>query len=407
MSELIDNTERKKQLLKHLMLQLHQGEAPEAVRTQLGRLMGEVPYDQVVEVEQELLAEGLRTEEILRFCDLHTAVLKGNINQEGAKTAPPGHPAHTFAEENRAVQWESDLLKSLFNQLQSTPDDPDLRDRIRLRFFALTDIEKHYSRKENLLFPSLERHGIHGPSTVMWAKDDEVRELLKAGVEALRTADITQEELQSLVELVLMPALDAIEDMIFRETQVLLPMSLDVLSEAEWVAIHRQSPEIGFCLIDPKDTWVPAETPLSEPEGETSRIQLPSGSMSPEELTAILNAIPFDLTFVDREDRVRYFTQGRERIFTRTRAILGRKVQLCHPPSSVHIVERILDDFKSGRESRAPFWIEMKGKFIHIEYFALRDAAGNYLGTLEVSQDLTQKRALQGEQRLLSYAKEE
>ena len=109
---------------------------------------------------------------------------------------------------------------------------------------------------------------------------------------------------------------------------------------------------------------------------------------------------------MDRDDRVRYFTQGRERIFVRTRAILGRKVQLCHPPSSVHIVERILEDFKSGRQDRAPFWINLKGKFIHIEYFAMRDREGNYLGTLEVSQNLTEKRGLQGEQRLLNYGKE-
>ena len=121
----------------------------------------------------------------------------------------------------------------------------------------------------------------------------------------------------------------------------------------------------------------------------------------------LLNTIPFDLTFVDKDDTVRYFTQGRERIFTRTRAILGRKVQLCHPPSSVHVVEKILSDFHAGKESRAPFWITLNGQFIHIEYFALRDDEGNYLGTLEVSQNLTEKRGLEGEQRLLSYVKED
>jgi len=128
--------------------------------------------------------------------------------------------------------------------------------------------------------------------------------------------------------------------------------------------------------------------------------------MTPEELTAILNTIPFDLTFVDKDDTVRYFTQGRERVFDRNRAILGRKVQMCHPPGSVHIVQQILEDFKSGKESRSPFWITLKGRFIQIEYFALRSKHGDYLGTLEVSQDLTEKRALTGEQRLLSYGKD-
>jgi DUF438 domain-containing protein len=128
--------------------------------------------------------------------------------------------------------------------------------------------------------------------------------------------------------------------------------------------------------------------------------------LTPTELRTILNTIPFDLTFVGADDTVRYFTQGRERIFARNRAIIGRKVQMCHPPGSVHIVQQILDDFKSGKASRAPFWITLNGRFLHIEYYAVRDEQGTYLGTLEVSQDLTEKRALTGEQRLLSYAEE-
>jgi PAS domain S-box-containing protein len=115
--------------------------------------------------------------------------------------------------------------------------------------------------------------------------------------------------------------------------------------------------------------------------------------------------MPVDITFVDKNDQVKYFSQGKERIFDRNRAIIGRDVRMCHPPSSVHVVEKILNDFKSGNETTAAFWIQMQGRFIHIEYFALRDPDGNYLGVLEVSQDLTEKRSLQGEQRILSYAK--
>ncbi|HHM23735.1 MAG TPA: DUF438 domain-containing protein, partial [Bacteroidetes bacterium] len=166
--------------------------------------------------------------------------------------------------------------------------------------------------------------------------------------------------------------------------------------------------EIGYCLVAPEERWeVAVERGEPEITADQERIQLPSGSFTPKELNAILNTIPFDLTFVDKDDTVRYFTEGRERIFARSRAILGRKVQRCHPPSSVHIVERILSDFRSGRENRAAFWINMKGRFIHIEYFALRDENGEYLGTLEVSQDLTEKRKLTGEQRLLNYVREE
>ncbi len=411
MSELIDNHQRRKSMLKHLMQQLHEGEAPQAVRNQLARLMGEVPYQTVVEVEQELLAEGLPASDILKFCDIHTGVLKGNIQSGPRRQVPPGHPVHTFQQENRALQWELDALERLFAELDALPDSADaatLLDRIRVHVHHLADVEKHYSRKENLLFPYLERHGITGPSKVMWAKDDAARELVQGAIEALAQAgNADAAEAKALAELVLKPAHAALADMIYREEQILFPMSLDALSDEEWYAISRQSPAIGFCLYDPREEWRPENAGANESEPEGERIQLPSGSLTPAELQAILNNLPFDLTFVDRDDRVRYFTQGRERIFVRTRAVLGRKVQLCHPPDSVHVVEQILSDFKAGRQSRAPFWINLKGRFIHIEYFALRDPDGRYLGTLEVSQDLTEKRSLQGEQRLLQYAGEE
>lgn len=411
MSELIENTRKKKDLLKHLILQLHKGEAPDAVRNQLVRLLGEVPYDRVVEVEQELIAEGLPAEDVLKLCDIHTAVLKGKISHSGAKSAPEGHPVHTFKEENRALQWEIDSLKKLIQEirgLDETVSAREMSDQIQIRFNALADVEKHYQRKEHLLFPFLEKHGITGPPKVMWGKHDETRELLKDALEVVRDfGESRAGELQAVADLVLEPALLAIEEMIFKEEQILFPMSLDTLSETEWYSVYKQSPAVGFCLFDPEVEWRPSE-PFDEIETdeEATRIDLPSGSFTPKELDAVLNSIPFDLTFVDRDDTVRYFTQGRERIFTRTRAILGRKVQLCHPPSSVHIVERILQDFHAGRESRAPFWINLNGQFIHIEYFALRDGDGDYLGTLEVSQNLTEKRALEGEQRLLSYATE-
>jgi DUF438 domain-containing protein len=273
------------------------------------------------------------------------------------------------------------------------------------------DVDKHYRRKENLLFPFLEKHNVTGPPTVMWGKHDEIRQQLGVAQEALQESETMDAgEAESVIDLALRPAADAIEDMIYKEEQILFPMCLDTLSEQEWHQIYRQSIEIGFCLYDPSDEWSPSEAIEESPVATDSQpaehgIQLPSGSMTVEELTQVLNSIPFDLTFVDKNDRVRYFTQGKERIFDRNRAILGRKVQQCHPPKSVHMVERILDDFRSGKESRAPFWIEMGGRFIHIEYLALRDGDGNYLGTMEVSQDLTDKRALEGEQRLLSYAK--
>jgi uncharacterized protein len=412
MSELIDNAHRRKQLLKHMILQLHEGQAPVEVRKQLARLMGEVPYGDVVEVEQELIQDGLPSEEVLRLCDVHTEALQGLVQIRKKPGAPPGHPAHTFSKENEALEWELSELDKAYEQVRGLGDEDDasaLFAAIRGRFNGLMDVHKHYQRKENLLFPFLERHGITGPPKVMWGKHDEARALLKGAMEAVAAVErVTAGEAKSVTELVLLPASRAVAEMIDKEQQILLPMCLDTLKPEEWYEIARQSPEIGFCLYDPPDTWKP-EGVAAEPSAKAvaaERVYLPSGSFTVTELTAILNTLPFDLTFVDKDDTVRYFTQGKERIFSRTRAILGRQVQFCHPPSSVAIVDRILNDFKSGRQDRAAFWIELKGRFIHIEYNAVRSPSGGYLGCLEVSQDLTAKRALKGEQRLLSYGEE-
>jgi hypothetical protein len=408
-SELLNDAKRKKETLKHMIQQLHEGKAPDAVKGQLVRLLGSVPYNDVVEVEQELIAEGLPEEEVIKLCDIHTQALGGALDHSQAKTAPPGHPADTFIEENRALQWETKGLNKLYDLISESADQYDLKEiltEIAERFNALMDVEVHYQRKENLLFPFLEKHDITGPPTVMWGKHDETRQFLKNVLEVLSDRDsISADKMPELAETIFKPASTAIDDMIFKEEQILLPMSLDVVSDEEWYEIYQQSPEIGFCLFDPKESWKPegiADDAVAAPSG--GRVLFPSGSLTVAELTGILNTVPVDMTFVDKDDRVRFFTQGKERIFTRNRAILGRKIQQCHPMSSVHVVEKILDDFKSGKEEKAAFWIEMKGQFIHIEYFAIRDENGEYLGTLEVSQDLTEKRKLEGEQRLLDYS---
>ena len=408
MSELIDNASHKKQQLKDLIRELHKGHGAEEIRAKVTEALGEVPYGLVVEAEQELLNEGLPHEEIINLCDMHGEAMKGNIDLSGMKPVPPGHPVATFREENRAIEGVVAELRPLLAELDSVTEQASLAgvmSALLPQFHRLMDIDKHYRRKENLLFPFLEKYGITGPPTVMWAKHDQLREQMKAVLDVLAQAEkTTVEEVFTISELVLKPALKGMQEMIFKEEQILFPMCLDRLTDVDWSEIHRQSPEIGFCLIDPKEEWTPEFSPEAGPVStDGGRINLPSGSFSLPELTAALNMLPVDVTFVDKDDTVRFFSQGQERIFDRNRAILGRKVQFCHPPSSVHIVQRILDDFHSGREKRAAFWIQLHGRFIHIEYFALHDPSGVYLGTLEVSQDLTEKRALSGEQRILDY----
>jgi len=413
MSEFLNTSEKRKDLLKHMILQLHKGEAPEAVRQQLTSLLKSIPYNEVVQVEQELINEGLPTEEVLKFCDIHTAVLDGSIDQSAAKSIPDGHPVDTFKKENRELEKVIAQLSALFTEADSIDEELPAREvaiKATALFNALTDVDKHYRRKENLLFPYLEKKGISGPPTVMWGKHDEVRASLKDSIECLKDAmDATVGEFKQVIPLVLVPATKAITDMIMKEEEILFPMTMDELTESEWYEIYLQTDEIGFCLFDPKDEWQPDtdESAIQQSLDALTGgvIRLPSGSFSPDELTALLNSLPVDITFVDKNDKVKFFTQGRHRIFDRNRAILGRDVRMCHPPHSMHIVDQILSDFRNGKENSAPFWIQMGGRFIYINYYPLHDKNGNYLGTFEFSQDLTELRALQGEQRLLNYGK--
>ena len=189
MSELINNSEKRKELLKHMILQLHEGEAPEAVREQLIRLMQKVPYGEVVEVEQELIGEGVLTdEEVLKFCDMHTQALEGQIDQSGAKEIPEGHPVDVFIHENaelKKVIADCEAIYTAFTESEGNTDVSSHILSLRQHFNSLMDVDKHYQRKENLLFPFLEGIGITGPPKVMWGKHDEVREMLKGAIEAL------------------------------------------------------------------------------------------------------------------------------------------------------------------------------------------------------------------------------
>jgi len=259
------------------------------------------------------------------------------------------------------------------------------------------------------MFPYLEKKEITGPPKVMWGKHDEIRDQLKGCIALLKEPELNKKDLVESLDLIFYPVVKALDDMVQKEEEILFPMAMDVITEEDWWNIHQQTLEFGFTLYDPQVEWKPKGfEKLSETATTTNgdgTIQLPSGSFTSKEIMAILNTLPVDMTFVDKDDKVKYFSQGSHRIFARSRSIINRDVRLCHPPGSVDIVEKILEDFKSGKASHAPFWIQMKGKFILIEYYALRDENGEYLGTLEVSQDLTEARLLKGEQRILSYGK--
>jgi uncharacterized protein len=409
MSELIDNRSHRIRTLKEIIQRLHQGEAPEQVKSQLVELVRETDAGEIAAMEQELMADGVPLEQILGMCDLHSEVLRGLIAQPIELPIRAGHPVDTLRRENQALQQAADQLRATFQRLCQTSDAAERGDVLlecRNHFNDLMDLEKHYRRKENLLFPFLEKHGITGPSKVMWGKDDQVREMLRSLGEALAEQEVSPAEWAVIEQTVLQPALAALEEMIYKEEKILIPLALDTLNDVEWGEIWAQSPEYGWCLVEPGDAYRPPQTvgpgqPIEVPSG--GALVFPTGAMTIEQLRGIFAALPVDLTFVDADDRVRYFSEGADRVFARSKAIIGRKVHHCHPPKSVHVIEQILSDFKEGRQNVAEFWIQMHGRFVHIRYFAVRNEQGEYLGTLEVTQDLTRLRQLDGERRLLQY----
>ena len=408
MSEFINNSLQRKDKLRSLLLKLHAGESVESIREQLIEALTNIPYNEVMEVEQEMINGNLLTEqEILEFCDLHTHILDGSIDTSGAKRIPAGHPLDTFKKENIALKKEIEKANNLIATIDALTDDKLSGFILQLRtiFNALSDVDKHYKRKEYLLFPYLEKHLITGPPKVMWGKHDETRVFLNDTIKELESPITSVEQLKSIIDNNLKRTLELLDGMIMKEEEILFPMSMDTLTEEEWYKIYTETLEFGFCLIDPEDEWKPAGVVVEKQQYvESGAIQLSSGSFDIKQLEALFLHIPIDITFVDANDKVAFFSHSPNRVFERNRSIIGRDVRMCHPPGSVNIVEQIINDFKSGKENKAVFWMSnFMGRFIYIEYSAVRDKEGNYLGVVEVTQDITQMRKLEGDQRLLSY----
>jgi len=409
MSELINNRQKRIEIMKTLVRQLHGGSAPDKIKHQLETMLVEADYSDVFRMEIQLIEEGIPKESIQDLCDTHTHVLRKQLDLQETPETSPGHPVHTFVQENAALTVKTGLVKLLASEIDKLDDAIDALPKMReiqQHLNDLMDTDKHYRRKENLVFPYFEKKDVPGVPAVMWGKDDEVRNLLKESIAGLQVIDsINAGEAKAFNLFAILPAVEAVDEMIYKEEKVFLPTALDLLSQVEWYEIYTQTEEIGYCLYVPEFEWMPEGIAIEEMKvpAVNGKIQLPTGSFTLEEMVSMFKTLPFDMTFVDKDDNVRFFSDSPERIFDRTRAILGRKVQYCHPPSSVNIVNQILEDFKSGKETQARFWINMGPKLIYIVYYAMKDEMGDYMGTLEVTQDLTEIKNLEGERRILTY----
>ncbi|MGQ9608949.1 MAG: DUF438 domain-containing protein [bacterium] len=387
--------EQKKNILKDIILKLHQGLSLEEAKKRFEEEIGSITSSEIASLEQSLIDEGLTPDEIKKFCNVHALLFQSALEESVSKEESPAHPVSLFKFENREIEKIIGKIKGVLENSEELD-----KKQIKQLLTELKDIEIHYTRKEQLLFPYLERYGFFGPSKVMWGKDNEIRDLLKLSISEIDSVD-EKRELKNLNLLI-----EEVEGMIFKEENILFPTSLEKLSTNDWIEILKESESVGYAFIEkPKRTDMLIQelkrALIEEPTFKDETIILPTGEIKLNELMSILNTLPFDITFVDKDDTVRYFSESEDRIFLRTRSVIGRKVQNCHPPQSVEVVEKILRSFKDGVRDSVDFWINYKGKLIYIRYFALRDIQGNYLGTLEVTQDITGIKKIEGEKRLL------
>lgn len=409
MSELINNREQielnkteRQAILKEIIKDLHNGRSVEEVRDEFEKAVGTISIEEISQLEQSLMEEeGIPVEEVQRLCSVHTAIFKGSIEEIHRSQKPedqPGHPIHTFKLENKEIDMLVNFKIQLHFDRFNMDDNHENIYKLMEDLNLLLDIDKHYSRKENLLFPFLEKYGIFGPTKVMWGVDDGIRDAIKTAKQLLTnySKDHQQDVLHAL-EFVIRE----VSEMIFKEENILFPMALQHLTEDEWIKIAHESDEIGFCLTSPIAEWKPERKALANTAMSEGFIRMETGILSIEQLEIMLNHLPVDITFIDQDDVVRYFSHGKERIFTRTKAVIGRTVQNCHPPKSVHIVEDLLKDFKSGKKDSEDFWIKFKDKYVYIRYFAVRDDKGTYMGTLEFTQNIAPIKEIDGEKRIL------
>ncbi len=397
--------------LKAYLRRLGDGEDLEAVKADFVRDFGEVEASEIMKAEQELMKEGTPLTEVQRLCDIHSALFHGATREEkianaekaveesitrqkiqaeiakrdsypradysnkteraAALEAIPGHPLQTMTRENSAL---TALLEQIKPLLAKNEDVTELLGQIR-------ELSIHYAEKGDLLYPLLKvKYGISGPSDVMWTVDDEIRDELGA----LSKETEHGEEWKARLEAVLKRA----EEMIYKEQNILFPICAVNFTEEEWFGIYRDGKDYAECFGIHGEVWEAAEAVetvnAASHEGE---IVMPGGHMTLEQLIALLNTIPMEITFVDAENINRFFNEG-QKVFKRPGMAIDREVFSCHPPKIEPMVRQIIDDFRAGRRDEVPVWMEKGGRSMLVKYMAVRDKAGKYIGTVELVQDM-------------------
>lgn len=407
MSENSEKVKERKELLKSLVKRLHQGESAEKIKEQFKEAFKDVAAPEIARIEEELVKEGMPPEEIRKFCDVHIALFKENLDKQ-EPIASPGHPIHILMEEHKMLLGFAGELKELTKQMKESKDVESQKEKWLQKLDHITrhlkESESHYLREENVLFPYLEKHGITQPPAMMWTEHDNIRGIKKEIYRIVESHDkMSFQDFTLQLDGAALSLTETLSSHFYKENNILFPTSLRVISMNEFKKIRKQFDEVGYCCFTPESATVITEekeerSKRSQAEG---KVEFETGNLWNEQIEAVFDSLPVEITFVDKDDRVRYFSQPKDKIFLRTKAVLGNKVQQCHPQKSIHLVNQIVEDFKSGKKDVAEFWINLKGRLVYIRYFPVRNKRGEYLGCMEVTQDITDIQKIEGEKRLL------
>ena len=414
MSEFL--TDSNSVILSNIIRAMCSGDNPDELISQFEKECDGISQEQVSAVFSQLEKEGLAFRSDPQVVDFYHGVIVEKMSADKLNQFAPGHPVRVYLEENN-------LLRSLFNEIGKLDPVQDARP-FRKLFNEICKVEKHYVRKENQLFPCLEKHGWDSPSKNMWAFHDDIRASLKEVRLALAEGDM------KLAGQRLYSSRSEMERLMSVEEERLLPNAMGMLEAHEWQEMRTGDEEIGWMLDEEPPMYPAAEVPEEieqtdnhtnkeaeveyvHPSQDTERRDLPfstegrshfdEGYLTVEQVNLMFRTLPLDITYVDEHDHVVFYNRGEDRLFPRSAGIIGREVRYCHPPKSVDTVLRILEEFKKGTQDVANFRINFKGRFVLIQYFAVRDAEKNYRGVLEMSQDITDIKAMEGEQRLLDW----
>ena len=391
----VQDSERVEQL-KGFLKRLGTGEELGAVREDFASQFAHVEASEIMKAEQGLMREGTPLAEVQQLCDLHSALFHGSTiheqmesehakveavleAQEKSKSVVSlietvGHPLHQLTEENKALDALIESIRPKVADKTATVDDVN----------AVRQVSVHYAKKGDLLYPHLKvAYDISGPSMVMWTVDGDIRDQLGDLAKSSQSVDDWYRRFDEL--------LTRAQEMIYKEQNILFPICAENFSTEEWYQIYKDTAQYEEIFEVKRTAWPEAETALAtqttKASGDDNTIALIGGSLTVDQLNAMLNTMPMEVTFVDHEDINRYFNDG-EKVFKRPTTAIGRDVYSCHPPKVEPIVRGIIDSFRKGDRDNVAVWLEKQGRPFYVNYMAVRDQNNNYIGTLELVQDM-------------------